>query len=195
MKRAKGDNLTGGSKDVNPQWFNVNAAQVVADVNNTVSVPLPVQRLSQRSGRSLVMEILKLQFDMPVFQPVGGGVFSFLAILATKNLNILPVVGLTGPQFFSIRTDGGIIQYVNRQLVAGSSNDGTVVIDDPQQFDLTDSNGHGVLVATDNLYLSIVTVVGGSSPTGGANNFLCRILYRWKEVSLEEYIGIVQSQQ
>lgn len=65
--------------------------------------------------------------------------------------------------------------------------------------DLTDGAGHGVLVATDNIFLTLqtaATVVGASATITAATGFgECAILYRFKEVGLAEYIGIVQSQQ
>jgi hypothetical protein len=55
---------------------------------------------------------------------------------------------------------------------------------------LTDQAGHGYLVATDNIYLALRTIT-----TAQVNSFICRITYRFKEVSLAAYVGIVQSQQ
>lgn len=69
---------------------------------------------------------------------------------------------------------------------------GQLVFQSTQQTqDLTDGAGHGVLVATDAIYLQIFTTgVANTSETGRF-----RMLYRFKNVSLAEYIGIVQSQQ
>ena len=62
---------------------------------------------------------------------------------------------------------------------------------------MTDGAGHGVLIATDNVYFSLLY---NAIPTDGiAVQFTigggCDLLYRFKEVGLKEYIGIVQSQQ
>lgn len=62
--------------------------------------------------------------------------------------------------------------------------------------DLTDGAGHGVLIATDNIWLT--AFINGAVPdigTTAALNVFCEILYRFKKVTLQEYIGIVQSQQ
>lgn len=64
--------------------------------------------------------------------------------------------------------------------------------------DLTDGAGHGVLVATDNVFLTLQTALSsiiGTSVGGITGVAECAILYRFKEVGLAEYIGIVQSQQ
>lgn len=62
--------------------------------------------------------------------------------------------------------------------------------------DLTDGAGHGVLIATDSIWLT--GFINGAVPdigTTAAVNVYAEILYRFKKVSLQEYIGIVQSQQ
>jgi hypothetical protein len=59
-------------------------------------------------------------------------------------------------------------------------------------IDVTDGAGHGILVATDQIFVGGIEAgitLAGSSLMGA------RIMYRWKNVSLTEYIGIVQSQQ
>lgn len=57
-------------------------------------------------------------------------------------------------------------------------------------MDLTDKAGHGFLVATDQIYAYIQSANLGDNVTG-----YMRVQYRFKEVTLQEYIGIVQSQQ
>ena len=59
----------------------------------------------------------------------------------------------------------------------------------PLRLDLTDKNGYGQLVATDRLNLS-GTAVGQAAAT----SFVWRIYYRYVTVTVEEYIGIIQSQ-
>ena len=196
MPKRKADALTGGSRDVNPQWMNIPVIQTAADINTTIQAPLPVQRLAQQNKKSLVMEILKIMWDMPIYQPPSLNLFSLAAFLTTKDPNLTSGAGLITPSFFQLRANGTCLDYINRQIIAGSGTDSnTIIIDDPTFHDLTDDAGHGVLVATDNLFVSLVSVIGSSTPTSVVNNALCKILYRWKEVTLEEYIGIVQSQQ
>lgn len=69
----------------------------------------------------------------------------------------------------------------------------------PDWHDLTDGAGHGVLVATDNIWLSILataaTADAGENAVLNVASSNCDLFYRFKEVTLQEYIGIVQSQQ
>ena len=67
------------------------------------------------------------------------------------------------------------------------------VDDNPTMQDITDGAGHGVLVGTDSIY--ITGFVPSSWYLNGTNTVFAKLLYRWKDVSLAEYIGIVQSQQ
>lgn len=63
--------------------------------------------------------------------------------------------------------------------------------------DLTDGAGHGLLVATDNIWLSHALTVNcpGIAFQTGSGQVTCEIIYRMKKITLAEYVGIVQSQQ
>jgi hypothetical protein len=66
----------------------------------------------------------------------------------------------------------------------------TDLVNSPRKWDFTDGAGHGILVATDNIFIQAST-----NGQNTASLFRFKILYRFKSVSLVEYIGIVQSQQ
>lgn len=195
-KRAKSDTLTGGSKDVNPQWLNMLITQTAPDAITTIQFPLPVQRLAQEKKKSLVLEILKVASDLPTLNPTAGVFFDFRLYLSTKNPN-LPAV-FTNALELQLRSSGTTIWYNSKQTAVDAAGTSTTYgpTNEPLFDDLTDGAGHGILVATDNLFLTLSTViVGSSNSTGVAASATLKILYRWKEVTLEEYIGIVQSQQ
>jgi hypothetical protein len=59
----------------------------------------------------------------------------------------------------------------------------------PVTIDLTDSNGNGMLIATDSLYVVAANV------SGTASEAICKVFYRLVNVGITEYVGIVQSQQ
>jgi len=63
-------------------------------------------------------------------------------------------------------------------------------------IDLTDDSGHGIIFCGQKIYLSasFTTAQTGTQTTAAAVNYSCRILFRWKNVSLTEYIGVVTSQ-
>jgi len=186
MKRASHDTLTGGSKDVNPQILTLSAGQSAADTDTNVNVFLPVQRLNARSGRSLVLEILWVKwFLLDMFTVGAAGVARVQALLTTNQEPSTAVnVATRDPRNLSI--------FNMFQQTGAASNAGFQFTQEAfTKFDdLTDGAGHGVLVATDNMNINIQ-----SSGTGIVNNLMLQVGYRWKEVALVEYIGIVQSQQ
>ena len=178
-KRSRGDTLTGGTRDVNPQLLVIQCAQTGADASTITASPLPIPRYPQQNGKQIVMEILSADYYLPpnVVQANNG----IVAILTTN-----PTVPASIPIGFA---DPRALDFQERYLDVQSSVGITLV---PVTFhhDFTDEAGHGLLVATDNIYLACL-----SSTTGLTNTIFARLSYRFKEVTLAEYIGIVQSQQ
>lgn len=180
-KRGK-DQLTGGTNDVNPQEMVIVSIQSGADTATITPQQLPIPRLPTRPGRNLVIEVLEVDYfhNNPVLPGAGGNNSNLVTL--TTNPNAF-ANGLTAIQ------DTRILSYWAKaiQTVTAIGSWGfTVDFSD----DTTDRAGHGVLLATDKVYVG-----NYSANTGFANAMIIRILYRWKEVSLTEYIGIVQSQQ
>lgn len=81
-----------------------------------------------------------------------------------------------------------VLVFYRRQVIITTS--GQAVGFEPIEYDLTDGAGHGILVATDNVFGQIV-----AAGTSVANTVRVKLMYRMKNVSLAEYVGIVQSQQ
>jgi len=187
MKRGSGGGLTGGTGDVNPQFFNMSQTQSAADTTTTGTFPIPIQRLPQ-GGRSQVMEVLKIFWNrtaMPASASAteAADIIAF-AISTTSFGTTTPINGIANPRVIYQRAD------TNRSAFTAA---GTYMFQDVGQngnIDVTDGAGHGILVATDNIFLQVA-----STTTGAANTVDTKLLFRWKNVGLSEYIGIVQSQQ
>lgn len=185
MKRGRGDTLTGGTGDVNPQWLTFNRLTLsAANVYTETSINLPINRFSNPKGKSIIMEILKVQFDMPIIDSnpsATGNIIQSQAVLRPTSSG--GVLDPSDPKILAV-----VDQSSRGAFTAGGSY--ADLTNDPQVVDLSDGAGHGMLVATDTLFFGAAT-----SNYASAANFYCRILYRFKTVTLEEYIGIVQSQQ
>lgn len=167
--------LTGGTGDVNPQLLHVRVTQQTTDLNTILQIPIPLQRISSRGTRSLVFELLQISFDFGTLTP-------------DADSTIFAVVS-TDPQ--ALENSGRVLgsqRYYN--MFHGSPTTGVLNTWGIKTTNLNDGAGHGVLVAVDNLFMRV-----DSANTGGINVVDFRLLYRQKEVSLQEYIGIVQSQQ
>ncbi len=188
-KRKSSKGFGGGTGDVNPQWFNLtgNATGLATAYNENGNV-LPRERLPY-GNKSQVMEILKVQFTRPGNQTIAltAATFSSLRMYLTTSS-----FGTTEPVITQL---GGKVIAFNRWEVANTAaapavNIAITSINDI--IDITDDAGNGLLVATDSIFVGAIEV--GLTVAANAS-YGCRVLYRWKNVGLSEYIGIVQSQQ
>lgn len=184
-RKRTGDILTGGTHDVNPQFLTFSVAQSVNDTTVEKQYQVPVPRFSQEGGRAIVMEVLRVWFKFNPFQTIGAGLTfqSITGTITTKShggagvdYGSTDIVWQNGKNMYAAFTAAGSAIAVNNQTV--------------EVQDLTDSAGHGLIVATDNIFVTIE-----SAATSAKNYIEGKIEYRFKEVSLAEYIGIVQSQQ
>ena len=187
MKRARSNSsdITGGSGDVNPQWLTNSTTQSAADTATTSQVVLPVQRLPENNSRALVMEVLKVYFQFPTFGAFASANEStdrMTCALTTKNFGTT-AISLDEPTCFAI---GRIVRQGAFTAAGTYGYQESAIV----SWDCTDGAGHGILVATDSIFSQV-----SSTGTGNANQVQFKILYRWKKVSLAEYIGIVQGQQ
>ena len=178
--------LTGGSGDVNPQILVVgNVNQTGNDSINVEGQGLPIPRLPISKGKSLVIELLSLDSYVTGYTQAAGVINQYFCGLTTNP---------TAPASYVLAAaDPRVISLESWAISAIATAIGTSYTFVPLHFhaDTTDEAGHGILIATDNIYGLI-----GSANTGASNlNVTFRLKYRFKEVSLEEYIGIVQSQQ
>jgi hypothetical protein len=189
MKRGRGDTLTGGTNDVNPQIYTLTVREQNIDLSAVNAFPVPVYRFPLKRDRAMVMEILRVQWIIENVATVAAQ-NSLVALLSTSVPAGLTNLGasteaeqflaISGPTVVdAISLDGLFATAVGFAFTSR-------IID----HDKTDSAGHGILVATDQIYIAL-----GSLGTGIPNAVCAKIIYRWKEVGLAEYIGIVQAQQ
>jgi len=163
--RRSRDTLTGGTKDVNPQFMNLVVTQTAADVFHQAAFPIPIQRL-QNTGRAQVMEVLKVIWGL---QEISGGtnVLKLIAVagtLTTKSMTAGPQ--LVEPTCFSQYSKSSTLDIG----VAGSPMEYGAEIE-PFVWDCTDGAGHGILIASDNIYIQIA-----SYQTGRTNTAQCKHL-------------------
>jgi hypothetical protein len=196
--------LTGGTGDVNAQFISWKVSQTVTDATATLAVAVPIQRLSQGSGRAQVLEVLKVKYETNAYGGSNGtetqhryAVDTSAFVPSTVNFQTVHsvTVALSTRNFATTTveySDPTVFSFYNSTrwgaFTAGGSY--AIYIQEPYTDDLTDGAGHGFLVATDNIYIQISSVA-----TNAPQACRGKLYYRWKNVSLQEYIGIVQGQQ
>ena len=185
-KRVAADKLTGGTDDGNPQYLNGSLTLSAANTTTTVTLGTPIVRVGpQTGGEAIIMEILKVYAVLPVIDldAAAATIRNIALQFSTASY------GTTATVFDDPRT----FAFFQRQVRNAFTAAGTGLLDineDPMVYDCTDGAGHGILVATDNIFIQ-----GSTTNQTAASGFNFKILYRFKRVSLVEYIGIVQSQQ
>ena len=179
--------LTGGTGDVNPQYLSGRVTLSAADTTTTATLGTPIVRVGpQSNNRATIMEVLRVWSRFSTAPPaVAGQVAHTAQIMFSTTSFGTGTIELNEPRVFA----GFTIEIANAFTAAG-----TGLLEnnrEPHVWDCTDGAGHGILIATDNIFIQ------ASSALYTANILTVdfKILYRFKTVDLAEYIGIVQSQQ
>lgn len=184
-KRSK-DQLTGGTGDVNPQVLTFEVTQTGTDTTTVKQNPLPIPRFPTREGQNLVFELLWIDYYWVNAAVVNNN--ASIGVLATVTTNPLVPASAEEAMLDPRLVDAWYKTIFNFGPIGASTGFADINAENTQ--DMTDSAGHGVLIASDNLYFGLLT-----ANTTQANKMIFKIGYRMKAVSLVEYIGIVQSQQ
>lgn len=181
--------LTGGSKDVNPQWFNMYTVATVIDGTHCQAFPIPIQRL-KNNGKAQVMEILKVFWASSALDNAPSLGFKYQAVSAAITTRAMPAgPPIQEPTLIDLYNKNATLNATGGPAPLGTVQEYGLEFE-PVVHDLTDGAGHGILVATDNLFLTISSFQTGIICSAGA-----KVMYRWKDVTMTEYVGIVQGQQ
>ncbi len=183
----RGESLTGGTGDVNPQSLLIVGTQLTVNGSYGNAVQLPISRVPSRSGRATVVELIKASLHVSVPAQValnntGNQFFGYHVQLSTKNLGSISAADPT--VFYLQRETFTYYQPGTAQALSCKW------APQPLVQDYEDGAGHGLLLATDSIWVYFIT-----DNFALQSSFFLRLYYRFKNVSLEEYIGIVQSQQ
>lgn len=188
-KRAGvGDQLTGGTRDVNPQYMQGTITLSAANTATEVTLGTPIVRVGPASGgESIIMELIHLWVDHP---PID--VDNAAATNRNTTFSMSTVSSGATPAITTLDNPRGLAfsQYTTRNAFTAAGTGMLQSTTEPLEWDFTDGAGHGILVATDNIFIQANT-----ANQTAASTFRWKLSYRFKKVSLVEYIGIVQSQQ
>lgn len=188
MKRSYGGSVTGGTGDIKPNVLTATTGTAGAvDDYVVANIQLPVPRFGTQRGRATIFEILAVDWYLAPsdWQDITAVHFAYLTTNtdrvtndATSAANL--VQDLERPQTFAA--------VIRAQQTTTSGATSAV---SPIHVNMTDDNGNGYLVAADRLQI----VGGGIADTSTTSVYIAKIKYRMVNVGIEEYVGIVQSQQ
>lgn len=184
-KRANpyNDRLTGGTGDVNPQILNMVVPNPAAhNAFQQTIFNLPVSRLA---SSFLAIEILKIWLlHAPDTYEVGKDELrQYHLQIGTRSHASL---AFDQPDNFFI-----YVHTAHLHTMAAKTSDLAAVERQQYMQDYTDGAGHGIVVASDHLYVGHQTALWHAAHEPSA---MIRILYRFKSIPLTEYLGVIQSQ-
>jgi len=172
-----------GAIDVYPQQLSWNLTQSAADALATVQVFTPISRLPKHGNKITVMELLDLEV---VLTNTNSTIMTYLDQTA-DNFQWAMMVGTT-PTSFPFFGQGNVLAYYGETGLLTTS--GTFKFLYPQKYSFAKNDGRGILLAVDSFQFVLDT-----NGSGVVNRADCKLQYRFVDVTLEEYVGIVQSQQ
>jgi len=187
------DALTGGTGDVKPQYMTLSGnASAAGDDFTVTTFALPILRPGVRKeDLATVIEILRV--DWYYGFPEEGDFAVFLGCYLTTN----PVRSTGDTASLAAFQDDMVDGSTLAAQAHSVSKDVTTAVgetvfwrDWPKTIDTTDGMGNGILVATNDI--SIVAMALGD---GNTNRCIAKVLYRFVNVTVMEYVGIVQAQQ
>lgn len=162
-------------KDVSPQQFGMEIIESAANTFTQGGFNTPVIPNFASNNKALVMEILKIWFEIDKSD------------MADEDFIDMQI---TSASFTAMGTvnDAGVIvkQRVKTQFVTSGVNTKLLSPVAGVVWDLTDGDGNGQLVAAKELFIAIK----GTSQAA-AIKLSAAILYRLKVVNVTEYVGIL----
>ncbi len=178
-RRGKGVSTS----DFFPNFLTGEIVQTAVNAFTTKQQFTPIPRLKTIGNKATVMEILWIEMDFNG-ATLGSGtnnstVFHF-SLGAAPTTNLL----LSDPRVFAL------ISIDILEITSGGTGKGLQIVYSPQVYDLQTQDGFGYLLASDSFNVSIATV-----GLIGAMAMQWKLWYRFVDIPLSEFVGIVQSTQ
>ena len=177
------------SVDRFPQIMTITSANIGAVDDFVVTVAsLPMSRMASRSGMTIAMEILRVDWylNMSDVANTASGNFAYLTSATRRASADAANFSDSDNDVQLARTFAFVLEH------ASITTSGAVHTRMPISVCLNDGAGNGFLYVGDT-----ITMVGANAGTGTATtgNFTAKILYRWVQVKTSELMGVLTSQQ
>ena len=189
MKRARtsGGSVTGGTGDVKPQILTLDTGTAGATSDYVVNrIALPVPRFGSMKTKATIFELLYVDWYIGI-EDLADHENTKIGFLTT-NTTRADGETVTFNSMASDVTDPKTFAAVIVETLLETS--GASIRNFPVRVNLTDANGNGHLIATDQLF-----VVMGDLAGSVVSSAVAKVGYRLVNVGIQEYVGIVQSQQ
>lgn len=172
------DRLTGGSGDVNPQLLSGKVEMSVLNTQAVEEINMPIVRYISGGKGAKVIELLKGFCVMKDFEDT------------TAHMSIRCFLCTSQPEVTIHYDDPSVIMawWIGVHHTAGEN---MALPPQPLECNVTDQQGHGIIVGKDKLYL---VVQSAGMTNANLSTAYVKLLYRFKKVPMSEYIGIVQQQ-
>lgn len=178
---------TGGSGDVKPQIMTLSTGKsAAADDYVTAQIALPVPRFGFTKTKATIFELLWVDWYLAIedtddpLQESWAWLSTVQTRVSTDTSNLSTMVeDIGGARNFAVAMQG-------RHFITTGGSAWNM----PIRINLNDNNGNGMLVATDRLQIT-----GGNVGGAGGSTFIAKVGYRLVNVGVQEYVGIIQSQQ
>jgi len=170
-------------QDFFPNYMSWRLVLTANDTFTTDKIFTPIPRNQAIKGnRAVVMELLWLDVDVHNLKLLAADDEIFWGI-STGNV----------PTKLITLDAGNCLAYGSIECLAkqaGSEGFGISSLTKPQRYDMQTKDGYGLLLASDafNFYAD-------SLNTGEKIEYNCRLYYRFVQIPVTEFIGLVQSQQ
>lgn len=171
--------------DAYPQILTVTGTQSAANAFFEIEVPLAINRMSTNEGKAWVIEILVVKFSSTVSH-YNMTTATFISQAETIQVSTTAegVIDFTSPRVFACARKGA------NTLQVSAASENFIFVPEWDPIRLDDTGGRGYLVGTDNIFCAY-----GTSGFATAVTFVWKIHYRFAEVGLAEYVGMVEGQQ
>jgi hypothetical protein len=166
-----------------PQTFTVQIAQTTINTQTTLRVLLPITRVP--SDRVTIMEIAKIDWCMTddgSTEPAASErwLLSFSVVkppATTAITTLLAQTDIFASKMRKYHTNG------TPAVLWSEETSGTI--------DCTDADGHGVLVAAQQIWINFAN---NNAPNSRLYSFTFKFWFHFVEVGLRQFLGILQAQ-
>jgi len=178
-KRRRTNNNNGSRIDIFPNFLTGTLTQTAADTFNTVLVPTPIPRIQTTRGgnKATVMELLWWEINFPSID-LSPGTANITAFLSIGTPPVV-VLDFNNPRVVAL------IRLDSHLTVQGAFH-----TQQPYRYEMQSMDGHGYLLAAESFHVSIFSLA-----TNVINPIQWRLYYRFIDIPLSEFIGLVQSTQ